>query len=51
MAFGKKNRVNLDPLSYNFMLLGTPKVGKTTVIKEFCENLASEDGYLFFEFG
>ena len=51
MAFGKKNRVNLDPLSYNFMLLGTPKVGKTTVIKEFCEGLAGEDGYLFFEFG
>lgn len=51
MAFGKKNRVNLDPLSYNIMLLGTPKVGKTTVIKEFCENLAGEDGYLFFEFG
>lgn len=51
MAFGKKNRVNLDPLSYNIMLLGTPKVGKTTVVKEFCENLAGEDGYLFFEFG
>lgn len=51
MAFGKKNRVNLDPLSYNIMLLGTPKVGKTTVIKEFCEGLAGEDGYLFFEFG
>lgn len=51
MAFGRKNRVNLDPLSYNIMLLGTPKVGKTTVIKEFCEKLAGEDGYLFFEFG
>lgn len=51
MAFGKKNKVNLDPLSYNIMLLGTPKVGKTTVIKEFCEGLAGEDGYLFFEFG
>lgn len=51
MAFGKKNRVNLDPLSYNIMLLGTPKVGKTTVVKEFCEKLAGEDGYLFFEFG
>lgn len=51
MAFGKKNRVNLDPLSYNIMLLGTPKVGKTTVIREFCEELAGEDGYLFFEFG
>lgn len=49
--FGKKNKVNLDPLSYNFMLLGTPKVGKTTVIKEFCEKLAGEDSYIFFEFG
>lgn len=49
--FGKKNHVNLDPLSYNFMLLGTPKVGKTTVIKEFCEELSGEDGYMFFEFG
>lgn len=49
--FGKKNKVNLDPLCYNFMLLGTPKVGKTTVIKEYCEKLAGEDGYIFFEFG
>lgn len=49
--FGRKNHVNLDPLSYNFMLLGMPKVGKTTVIKEFCEELAGEDGYMFFEFG
>lgn len=49
--FGRKNHVNLDPLSYNIMLLGTPKVGKTTVMKEFCEKLAGEDGYMFFEFG
>lgn len=49
--YGKKNQVNLDPLSYNIMILGTPKVGKTTVTKEFCEKLAGEDGYLFFEFG
>lgn len=49
--FGKKNHVNLDPLSYNLMLLGTPKVGKTTVMKEFCEKLAGDDGYMFFEFG
>lgn len=51
MAYGRKNHVNLDPLSYNLMLLGTPKVGKTTTIKEYCETLAGEDGYLFFEFG
>ena len=49
--YGKKNQVNLDPLSYNIMLLGTPKVGKTTVTKEFCEKLAGENGYMFFEFG
>lgn len=49
--YGKKNQVNLDPLSYNIMILGTPKVGKTTVTKEFCEKLAGEDGYMFFEFG
>lgn len=51
MAYGRRNHVNLDPLSYNLMLLGTPKVGKTTTIKEYCEKLAGEDGYLFFEFG
>lgn len=49
--YGRKNQVNLNPLSYNLMLLGTPKVGKTTVIKEYCEKLAGEDGYIFFEFG
>ena len=51
MAYGKKNRVNLDPLAYNFMLLGESKVGKTTLIREFCEKLAGEDGYLFLEIG
>lgn len=49
--FGRKNHVNLDPLSYNTMLLGEGGIGKTTVIKEFCEKLAGEDGYMFFEFG
>lgn len=49
--FGKKNQVNLDPLSYNTMLLGEGGIGKTTTIKEFCEILAGEDGYMFFEFG
>ena len=51
MAFGKKNQVKLDILSYNTMLIGEPKTGKTTLIKEVCEKLAGEDGYLFLEIG
>lgn len=51
MAFGKRNRVNLDPLSYNICLLGESKVGKTTLIYEVCKKLVGEDGYLFLELG
>ena len=51
MAFGKKNHVKLDPLSYNILLLGESKIGKTTLIKEVCEKLTGEDGYLFMEIG
>ena len=51
MAFGKKNSVNLDPLAYNICLLGESKVGKTTLIKEVCENLSGPEGYLFMECG
>lgn len=49
--FGKKNHVNLDPLAYNICLLGESKVGKTTLIKEVCDKLAGEDGYMFLECG
>lgn len=51
MAFGKRNNVKLDPLAYNICLLGESKVGKTTLMKEVCEKLAGEDGYLFLECG
>lgn len=51
MAFGKKNNVRLDPLAYNICLLGESKVGKTTLMKEVCEKLAGDDGYLFLECG
>lgn len=47
--FGKKNEVKIDPLKYNICLLGEPKIGKTTLIKEVCEKLAGEDGYIFLE--
>lgn len=51
MAFGKKNVIKIDPLKYNFGLIGLGGIGKTTVIKEMCEKLAGEDGYLFAECG
>ena len=49
--FGKKNHVSINLLDYSTCLLGEAKVGKTTLIKEVCEKLAGEDGYLFLEFG
>lgn len=50
MAFGKKNHVKIDPTAYSFMLLGEPKIGKTTVMKEALEQLVGEN-YLFVELG
>lgn len=52
MAFGKKNVVKIDPLSYSLCLLGESKAGKTSLIYEYCKALTkSDDGYLFFEIG
>lgn len=51
MAFGKKNSISLNPLDYNIMLLGSPKVGKTTLAYEVCQKLVGEDGYLLVEIG
>lgn len=47
--FGKKNKVSLNPLEANICLLGLPKIGKTTIMKEVAEKLVGEDGYLFLE--
>ena len=47
--FGKKNKVSLNPLDANICLLGLPKIGKTTIMKEVAEKLVGEDGYLFLE--
>lgn len=51
MAYGKKNVIKIDPLSYNIGLIGESGVGKTTLVKQVCEKLAGEDGYLFLECG
>lgn len=47
--FGKKNKVSLNPLDANICLLGLPKIGKTTIMKEIAEKMVGEDGYLFLE--
>lgn len=47
--FGKKNVIKIDPLAYNICLLGEPKIGKTTVMKEMLDKLVGEDGYIFLE--
>ena len=47
--FGKKNHVSLNPLDANICLLGMPKIGKTTIMKEIAEKLVGENGYLFLE--
>ena len=51
MKFGKKNEIQINPLKYNLALIGESGIGKTTVIKEYCEKLAGEDGYIFLEVG
>lgn len=51
MAYGKKNHVKLDPLSYNIYIGGESKIGKTTTVMEICKKLAGDDGYLFAEIG
>lgn len=51
MKFGKKNEIKIDPLAYNLALIGESGVGKTTIIKQYCEKLAGENGYMFLEIG
>ena len=35
--YGKKNHVKVDPFSYNLMLLGEAKLGKTRLLYEVAE--------------
>ena len=49
MAFGIRNEIKIDPLKYNIALLGECGIGKTTIIKEMCEELGGEDSYIFLE--
>lgn len=49
--YGHKNSIKLDPLSYNIGLLGEAGIGKSTIMKQICEKLAGEDGYLALDIG
>lgn len=51
MKYGKKNEVKINPLAYNLALIGESGIGKTTVIKQYVEQLAGDDGYMFLEIG
>ena len=51
LKYGKKNEVKVNPLAYNLALIGESGIGKTTVIKNYVEKLAGEDGYMFLEIG
>lgn len=47
--FGKRNVLSVNPLDYNICILGEPKWGKTTLIKEYLEKLAGINGYIMLE--
>lgn len=47
--FGKRTHVSLNPLDCSLIFLGSPKIGKTTLMKEVAEKTVGEDGYLFLE--
>lgn len=49
--YGKKNEIKLDPLKYNLCLIGEGGIGKTTLIKQYCEKLAGQDGYISLDVG
>lgn len=49
--FGKKVEIKLNPLDYNLGLLGESGIGKSTIIKEMCEKLVGENGYLALDVG
>lgn len=49
--FGKKNVVSNNPADYGIGIIGESGIGKTTVMKEVCEKLLGETGYIIGNMG
>lgn len=49
--FGKKKEINTSLLNYNIGIAGLSGVGKSTLIKEVCEELVGDMGYLMLDIG
>ncbi len=49
--YGKKQEICIDPLAYNIGLIGESGIGKSTLIKEVCEKLVGDDGYIALDIG
>lgn len=49
--FGKKNQIDLNPLNYSIGLLGESGVGKSTIMKEVCQKLVGDEGYISLDVG
>ena len=49
--FGKKKDILIDPLAYNIGIAGLSGIGKTTLVKNVCEKLVGDDGYIMLDIG
>ena len=49
--FGQKQEICIDPLAYNIGLIGESGIGKSTLIKQVCEKLVGDDGYIALDIG
>lgn len=49
--YGRKHVINDDIFAYNLGIIGESGIGKSTLIKEVCEKVAGEDGYIMFDVG
>lgn len=49
--YGNPNRVSTNIADYSLMLIGEPKIGKTTFIHSVLNEVVGIDGHIFVEFG
>ena len=49
--YGKKTEISLNPLDYSIYLMGEGGIGKTTLIKQVCEKMVGDEGYIFLTCG